>query len=90
MFTYQDYSSGMKQIITITDQKIKELSDKIELFLKGQSDYIDDGAIHKNIFRFDIDFNDYPATLKVLQIMKKQRRVEAIPLGWNDFAWKLV
>lgn len=90
MFTYDDYSSGMKQTITITDQKIKELSQKILSFMKSQNqtDY-SDTKIHENIFKFDVDFNVYPATYGVLMDMKKQGLVESIPLGWNDFAWKL-
>lgn len=91
MFTYQDYSSGMKQVITITDQKIKELSDKIITFLKQQNGKdMSDTKIHEHIFKFDVDFNDYPATFGILLEMKKQNIVESIPLGWNDFSWKLV
>jgi len=91
MFTYDDYSSGMKQTITVTDQKIKELSDKILSFMKSQNqtDY-SDTTIHENVYKFDVDFNDYPSTYGVLMEMKKHGLVESIPLGWNDFAWKLI
>jgi len=81
----------MKQVITITDQKIKELSTRIVSFLMSQNKRdVDDGTIHKYLYKFDVDFNDYPATFGVLLEMKKQGIIESIPLGWNDFAWKLV
>lgn len=90
MFTYDDYSSGMKQTITITDQRIKEISSKIESLLKHNGQDMDDTKIHQHVYKFDTDFNDYPATFGVLMDMKKNGIVESIPLGWNDFSWKLI
>jgi len=88
MFTYSNYSTGKKEVITVSDKEIEGFIAKIESFLKSEKDYVDDGAIYKHVL--GNDFSDYAVILSVLQIMKSQKKIEVIPLGWNDFAWKLI